>query len=165
MSRFLQRICDAPCTDKKKVSWQRPTLPGGCPPSTIGAGRLNFRVRDVSGCTPAAPVTKRPFYHLSLHLTFEYLFPRKVPSSPHHTVSPRPLVRLSSTHCCASTCRLSAGSLPAALLPFQDGGPYLEASFPLRCFQRLSLPDVATQLCRWHDNWHTRGLSTPVLSY
>ncbi|GBL37137.1 hypothetical protein EMGBD1_08240 [Anaerolineaceae bacterium] len=24
--------------------------------------------------------------------------------------------------------------------------------FPTRCFQRLSLPDVATQLCRWHDN-------------
>jgi len=24
---------------------------------------------------------------------------------------------------------------------------------------------VATQRCRWHDNWHTSGLSTPVLSY
>ena len=44
-------------------------------------------------------------------------------------------------------------------------GSNLEASFPLRCIQRLSLPDMATQRCRWHDNWHTRGLSTPVLSY
>jgi len=48
---------------------------------------------------------------------------------------------------------------------FVGEGTGLEAGFPLRCFQRLSLPDVATQLCRWHDNWHTSGLSTPVLSY
>jgi len=24
---------------------------------------------------------------------------------------------------------------------------------------------VANQPCRWRDNWHTRGSSTPVLSY
>ena len=43
----------------KKVSWQRPTLPGSRPPSTIGADSLNDRVRDVAGCTTVAPVTKR----------------------------------------------------------------------------------------------------------
>ena len=43
--------------------------------------------------------------------------------------------------------------------------PYLGAGFPLRCFQRLSLPNVANQPCRWRDNWHTRGSSTQVLSY
>ena len=43
--------------------------------------------------------------------------------------------------------------------------PGFEVGFPLRCFQRLSLPYIATQLCRWHDNWSTRGTSTPVLSY
>jgi hypothetical protein len=37
--------------------------------------------------------------------------------------------------------------------------------FPLRCFQRLSLPDIATQLCHWRDNWLTRGPSNSVLSY
>ena len=42
---------------------------------------------------------------------------------------------------------------------------YLEAGFPLRCFQRLSLPNVATLLCHWHDNRDTRGSSIPVLSY
>ena len=46
-----------------------------------------------------------------------------------------------------------------------DGRSYLRGSFTLRCLQRLSRPDVATQLCRWHDNWCTRGLSIPVLSY
>ena len=46
-----------------------------------------------------------------------------------------------------------------------DGRTYLRGSFTLRCFQRLSRPYVATQLCRWHDNWCTRGMSIPVLSY
>ena len=37
------------------LSWafkprQRPTLPQGCPCSTIGPGELNFRVRDGNGC-------------------------------------------------------------------------------------------------------------------
>ncbi len=36
---------------------RRPTLPGGLPPSTIGAGRLNFRVRDGNGCDPVAMAT------------------------------------------------------------------------------------------------------------
>jgi hypothetical protein len=45
------------------------------------------------------------------------------------------------------------------------GIPYLEVSFPLRCFQRLSIPDIATQRCHWHDNWNTSGPSTRVLSY
>ena len=42
---------------------------------------------------------------------------------------------------------------------------YLEVSFSLRCFQRLSIPNVTTQLCHWRDNWYIRGLSIPVLSY
>ena len=37
---------------------RRPTLPGGEPPSTIGAGRLNFRVRDGNGCDSAAMATE-----------------------------------------------------------------------------------------------------------
>lgn len=42
---------------------------------------------------------------------------------------------------------------------------HLEAGFPLRCFQRLSFPNVANQPCTWRYNWHTRGSSVPVLSY
>ena len=50
--------------------------------------------------------------------------------------------------------------------PHVGGGrPHLEEGFPLRCFQRLSRPDVANQPCPWRDNWHTRGPSIPVLSY
>ena len=41
----------------------------------------------------------------------------------------------------------------------------LEAGFTLICFQRLSFPYIATQLCHWRDNWCTIGTSTLVLSY
>src|SRR5690242_2879419 len=38
-----------PGTGEKKT-WRRPTLPQGCPYSTIGPEELNFRVRDGNGC-------------------------------------------------------------------------------------------------------------------
>ena len=46
-----------------------------------------------------------------------------------------------------------------------DGIPYLEVSFTLRCFQRLSAPHFATLPCRWRDNRCTIGAFIPVLSY
>ena len=42
---------------------------------------------------------------------------------------------------------------------------HLVVGFALICFQRLSLPDVATQQCSWRNNWYTRGQSNSVLSY
>ena len=47
----------------------------------------------------------------------------------------------------------------------KDERSYLRGGFTLRCLQRLSRPYVATQLCPWQDNWCTRGMSIPVLSY
>ena len=46
-----------------------------------------------------------------------------------------------------------------------QGRPCFEGGFPLRCLQRLSCPNIATQHYRWHDNWSTSGSFTPVLSY
>ena len=43
--------------------------------------------------------------------------------------------------------------------------PGFEVGFPLRCFQRLSRPHIATRLCGWRHNRSTRGASIPVLSY
>ena len=43
--------------------------------------------------------------------------------------------------------------------------PSFGVGFTLICFQRLSCPNIATQPCRWRDNWNTRGSSAPVLSY
>src|SRR4029078_10163149 len=45
------------------------------------------------------------------------------------------------------------------------GTPYLEGGFPLRCFQRLSRPDIATRRCGWRHNRNTSGPSNSVLSY
>ena len=42
---------------------------------------------------------------------------------------------------------------------------HLVASFALRCFQCLSLPNIATQQCNWRHNWYTSGSSDSVLSY
>jgi hypothetical protein len=75
------------------------------------------------------------------------------------------LVPVSSTHCCASTPGLLPRGLRGAFRVLRPGRPNLEVGFPLRCFQRLSSPDVATRRCRWCDNRHTRGQSNPVLSY
>ena len=46
-----------------------------------------------------------------------------------------------------------------------QGSSRFEVGFPLRCFQRLSRPYIATLLCRWRDNRSTRGASNSVLSY
>ena len=80
-------------------------------------------------------------------------------SSPRH-ISTAPLNALRRLH-----------SRPINLIVFEVSygiaaeRSHLGGGFTLRCFQRLSLPDVATQLYPWRDNWYTIGPSTPVLSY
>ena len=56
---------------------------------------------------------------------------------------------------------------PINVVVFHDsqGSSSIEVGFPLRCFQRLSFPFIATLQCHWRDNSSTRGMSTPVLSY
>ena len=71
----------------------------------------------------------------------------------------------STTHYCASISGLSTQWSVGGLNPQRGGIPHLGTGFPLRCLQRLSLPNVANQPCPWRDNWHTRGSSVPVLSY
>jgi len=46
-----------------------------------------------------------------------------------------------------------------------QGRNSFEVGFPLRCFQRLSRPYIATLQCGWRHNRSTRGTSIPVLSY
>src|SRR6478672_4322697 len=75
------------------------------------------------------------------------------------------LVPVSCTCYHASTSGLSTRWSSRGPYSTKDGRSHLEASFPLRCFQRLSLPNVANQQCSWRNNWHTRGSSVPVLSY
>ena len=77
-----------------------------------------------------------------------------------------PLVRVSFTPYGASTSRLSTSLSATDLEESQGlGTSHLGVGFPLRCFQRLSRPYLATRLCSWQNNRHTSGTSTPVLSY
>ena len=56
------------------------------------------------------------------------------------------LVLLGSTRYRAYTCNLSTGySIRNLQETFVSGISHLEEGFPLRCFQRLSLPNVATR--------------------
>src|SRR5699024_11946709 len=65
------------------------------------------------------------------------------------------------------TCALPIFNVVVYHGPTGDQVPersHLEGGFPLRCFQRLSRPNLATRQCHWRDNRNTRGSSTPVLS-
>ena len=78
--------------------------------------------------------------------------------------------RLVPVHCRAPYgVSMSGLSTPCSVggLHHQIGGwkPCLGGDFPLRCFQRLFVPNVASQPCPWRGNWYTRGSSVPVLSY
>jgi len=42
--------------------------------------------------------------------------------------------------------------------------PNLGDGFILRCFQNLSVPNIATLRCPWQDSRYTRGLFNSVLS-
>ena len=76
------------------------------------------------------------------------------------------LVSVSFTPCGVSTSDLSTWSSSRCLQGSCDPGrSHLVEGFTLRCFQRFSLPHIATERCRWHDNSYTRGASNPVLSY
>lgn len=84
---------------------------------------------------------------------------RKMIASP-------PLVPVGSTACAASTSGLSTTCSAWGVQEVKPPrNPYLGAGFPLRCFQRLSLPNVANRPRHWRDDRHTRGSSTQVLSY
>src|ERR1700733_7941746 len=61
--------------------------------------------------------------------------------------------------------RLHAWPIDGVVFPGSQAKPGFEVSFPLRCFQRLSRPYLATRLCHWRDNRSTRDTFFPVLSY
>ena len=55
---------------------------------------------------------------------------------------------------------------PINVMVYHDSKiPNLEGGFPLRCFQRLSRPCIATLLRSWRNDRYTRGMFIPVLSY
>ena len=151
-----------------------PTLPQGPPCSTIGAERLSFRVRNVTGRFPLAMAAETLLMFQSAHKRL-IVWCGSRPYIENHSVDASTLNGVLSSHRLISTSQLHV--LPrfhiwpinpvvwlGASRP-KAWKSHLEAGFPLRCFQRLSIPNVANQRCSWRNNWHTRGSSVPVLSY
>jgi hypothetical protein len=135
----------------------------------IGAARFHGRVRDGVGWFPRAEVARRKGgWKVRWSREAARRARRGAPAwfgcwrvKPHGR-----LVRVGCTRCRASTARLSTWWSTTDLQESQGlGSAYLGGGFPLRCFQRLSRPDVATRPCHWRDNRYTRGPSIPVLSY
>ena len=173
---------------------RRPTLPGRVQPSTIGAEGLNFCVRNGNRWDPFAIATGNCFvFRLDSQTLAQHVISCRLESplraSRVYTLfHPVPLANL---HNCTSYSEFSSHSWPQSkrsfrpisssnlhalprsqrcpiyLLVFQGSiwNLSLVVSFTLRCFQRLSRPYFASQLCPWQDNCCTSGTSIPVLSY
>ncbi len=175
--------------------WHWPIFPGSCPRSIVSAGTFHFRVRYGNGWVHSALATKATALHprrkasgtpLSdrlggLKTTRSIVRGVPEPSRAERWIvsrSCRPGVvhELNDEPSAISTASLKP--LPAVharpinqvvyLEPsggLRRGRSYLGGSFPLRCFQRLSRPNIATLRCSWRNNRYTRGSSNPVLSY
>ena len=133
------------------------------PPALAGLTSLSGMGRGVSP-PPSSPFLKRRIFGCKAQRCAEPdLWKLHSATKP---LSPR---LISTTRLNTSPC---LHLWPINLVVYQESYPlkgggrsHLEASFPLRCFQRLSLPYIATRRCPWQDNRYTRGTSTPVLSY
>ena len=138
---------------------QQSILPGRFQPSTFDAWELNCCVRDGNRWgLPAIVTGSSKLYRRN------YLQKTNLPYLASNQALDG-LVPVRSIHCCTYTPGLSTLSSPRRLTDLCHERSHLGAGFTLRCFQRLSDPDVATQRYAWRHNWYTIGPSTPVLSY
>ena len=142
--------------------------------STIGATALNCRVREGIGCFARAMTTKPKKKHqhqprfwgcsvVQLLLTVSGTVDARY-AGPAVTGSDQ-AYRAISTGQLNALPHLHLRPIDVVVFHGPQGRPCFEGGFPLRCLQRLSCPNIATQHCRWHDNWSTSGSFTPVLSY
>ncbi len=141
--------------------------------STIGATALNGRVRDGTGCFARAMTTKPRKKHggevcdlfpvssvFCIVPSFAFDFRNSLAVSGSNQA-----YRAISTGQLNALLHLHLRPIDVVVFHGPQGRPCFEGGFPLRCLQRLSCPFIATQHCRWHDNWSTSGTFTPVLSY
>ena len=148
----------------------RPIVPGGCPPSIVGAGAFHDRVRDGNGWVRPARATKATG--------------GRCPRSPCCSGCGRESILAAPRRARADGAEPSAIST-APLRPSRGLharpidqlvwlGPYLVDLVGTLISGRASRLDAfsgypcrtsATRRCRWRDNRYTGGPSVPVLSY
>jgi hypothetical protein len=142
--------------------------------STIGATALNGRVRDGIGCFARAMSTRSDKKRSALCALPHISCPRmllEVSSLSAYADGGLPTSGSNQAYRAISTGQLNAllrlhlRPIDVVVFHGSQGIPGFEGGFTLRCLQRLSCPFIATQHCRWHDNWSTSGTFTPVLSY
>ena len=104
-------------------------------------------------------------YHNHTHTTILFLRSIQYPGGNIFGQVLDLLVPVRSIHYCTFTSGLFTMWSSWGLTYSHSGISHLKGGFTLRCFQRLSLPDLATRLCHWYDNRYTIGPSIPVLSY
>ena len=133
--------------------------------STIGATALNGRVRDGIGCFARAMSTRSDKKRSALRTFRSVCCPRMLLEAGLAASGSNQAYRAISTGQLNALLRLHLRPIDVVVFHGSQGIPGFEGGFTLRCLQRLSCPFIATQHCRWHDNWSTSGTFTPVLSY
>ena len=136
--------------------------------TTLGDGALDFRVRNGNGYDNSSMATgkkcrepgiKENHNSRTRREALEVKFLKKQ-AKPHAI-----LVPIGSTDRSAYTFGLSRSWSTTWLQSIAAGKTCLGGGLALRCFQRLSVPSIATRPAAWRDNRNTIGSSFPVLSY
>ena len=136
--------------------------------STIGAKAFDGRVRDGIGSDRSAKVTRPAkggkeanWFHDRLILPSTRVAARRW-TSVNESVQANRAISTGKLH-----TLLCFHTRPINVVVFHGsrGRTRLEAGFPLRCLQRLSVPYIATLHRGWRHDRSTRGTFTPVLSY
>ena len=91
----------------------------------------------------------RSLFRYKFNLSCHWLRLRLPLSGRHLSQALDILVSVRSIHCCTYTPDLSTSSSLRCLTRLLYERSHLKAGFTLRCFQRLSFPNVATQLYPW----------------
>ena len=133
--------------------------------STIGATALNGRVRDGIGCFARAMATRPGKKRSALRLSPQVVQVMLRKKAGLSSSGSNQAYRAISTGQLNALLRVHLRPIDVVVFHGSSGIPCFEGGFTLRCLQRLSCPFIATQHCRWHDNWSTSGTFTPVLSY
>ena len=135
-------------------TWHRAIFSGGYPPNIVAAGAFHSRVRDGSEWVHTAMDTRieniprvlspencivSTAIAVHLNQTKSFRQEPKCWSSP-RSISTPPLHPLLDFH-----VEPINGCSSRDLTGLPHGNTHLEVGFPLRCFQRLSTPHMATQ--------------------
>jgi hypothetical protein len=134
---------------------RRPTLPGGFPPSTIGAAGLNDRGRDGNGWIPRAQITGQALSSATPTNTTPSVDQPLTPPGDKARAQPHPTQEAESSRARSLRMGRLHGSRrlhlpPIYLIISQEpsgrvatpGRAHLEVGFPLRCLQRFPRPHV-----------------------